>query len=213
MSQIIVFNSSKWLNGQHRYPKANIPKDILNERRRLLRIPLFYAGFIPSSKISIHDLLDSTSLPVFDNHLALHPNNNPIFSSRPADTNLPYDLTARAIPSVTSTSALLLSFGQHWFDGAQSLVDPREPSQSLPFWVLQYWNRLGLVLEAKHAWHIAHTWVISCASPLHPQFHVVQKVLTSFKILGWNVVMKGAAGGTTSLEWAEFLLSTAIKLI
>lgn len=110
--------------------------------------------------------------------------NSPVFSSKPVKLNLPFNLTTHAIPPVALTSALLLSFGQQWFDSAQSILDPRGSSHYLPFWVLKHWNQMGLVLEMMDAWCAAHVWVVNCASPLHLQFNVVQDVLMSFDTLG-----------------------------
>lgn len=209
MPQSQDFDAAKWINNQQLYPGFNVPKDILYERRCLLRIPPYYHGLVPRSSISIQELIDSTSIPSYDR--TLRPDPSFYFSSMRPDLDLPSDLASRTIPSVETTSMLLDSFGQQWFDGAMSFQDPRQPSRYLPFWVLTWWYKLGLVVEARLAWSKARLWVLGRANEAHPSFHAIRDVLRSFETLGWNIIMEGAAGGMRSRDWVDFLSSDIVK--
>jgi hypothetical protein len=129
MPQSLDFDAAKWINNQQLYPGFNVPKDILYERRRLLCIPPYYHGLVPRSSISIQELIDSTSIPLYDR--TLRPDPSFYFSSMRPDLDLPSDLASWTFPSVEITSMLLDSFGQQWFGGAMSFQDPRQPSHYL----------------------------------------------------------------------------------
>lgn len=210
MSHAFPFDASKWIGTRQNYPELNIPKDVLYKHRRLLQIPPYYHGFVPKSTVTIQELLDTTSLPSFDNNSNFKIVSF-LFTSTQPDINLSFDLITRPIPPLAITKTLLQSFGQQWFDGAKSVQDPRDASHFLPFWVISYWSELGNVLEARQAWYTAQIWITECVEPSHLQFLVVQDVLTSLKTLGWNVRLQGAADGMQSREWAGFLSSTKVK--
>jgi len=150
MPQSQDFDAAKWINNQQLYPGFNVPKDILYEHCCLLHTPPYYHGLVPRSSISIQELIDSTSIPSYD--CTLCPDPSFYFSSMQPNLDLPSDLASQTIPSVETTSMLLDSFGQQWFDGAMSFQDPRQPSHYLPFWVLTWWYKLGLMVKARLAW-------------------------------------------------------------
>jgi len=90
---------------------------------------------------------------------------------------------------------LLDSFSQQWFDGVMSFQDPRQPSHYLPFWVLVWWNKLGLVVEARQAWSTAWSWISGCANEVHPSFNIIRDAPAHLRpwvgTLSWKVLLVG----------------------
>jgi hypothetical protein len=171
MPQSIPFDAAKWIYKHHCYPEFHVPKDVLYECCRLLCVPPYYRGLLPRSSLSIQELIKTTSLPSFNLSLQLDPGT--FFSLMQPDLDLPFNLASHTIPCIEVTSMLLDSFSQQWFDGVMSFQDPRQPSHYLPFWVLVWWNKLGLVVEARQAWSTAWSWISGCANEVHPSFHII----------------------------------------
>lgn len=153
------FNSTRWIGLSLSYPDFNTPKDVLSELHRLLQVPAYYRGLIPSHAILIEDLLSDTSFPSFDASLTDH---HTFFSSSPPDIDIPFNLPTRAVPPLMITNVLLETFGQQWFNGAQSIRDPWDTTCFLPFWVLVYWNCMGCVIQGQCDWCDAHAWIMMC---------------------------------------------------
>lgn len=193
------------------YPAANMPKEVLLERRRLLKVPAFVNTVIPYRSVPVRDLLDTKSLPSILEMSSIL-DHRAMFRSAPpnAPANIYYHISDHPIPPLTLTNTLLDAFGQQWFDGMQSVCHPTNDTLFLPFWVLTYWQRMGLVLQGQKLWCDARTWVLSCAVESEAAELAAREILMIFNRLGWDISLAGAAGGMRSLEWATFLSSQPV---
>lgn len=211
MPQNTPFDNTLWIGRSFPYPAANLPKEVLLERRRLLKVPIFIATVIPSRSIPIRDLLEMTSLPK-TLEISSILDRRSMFSPMPpnAPANLHYHISDRPIPTLAFTNSLLDQFGQRWFDGMQSVYDLTNDTLRLPFWVLTYWQHMGLVLQGQKLWCDARTWVLNCAVESEAGEQAARDTVIVFNRLGWDISLSGAAGGMRSLEWALFLSSQPV---
>ncbi|KZP24064.1 hypothetical protein FIBSPDRAFT_1042366 [Athelia psychrophila] len=206
-----TFDGALWIGRNLMYPAANMPKEVLLERRRLLKVPAFVNTVIPYRSVPVRDLLDTKSLPSILEMSSIL-DHRAMFRSAPpnAPANIYYHISDHPIPPLTLTNTLLDAFGQQWFDGMQSVCHPTNDTLFLPFWVLTYWQRMGLVLQGQKLWCDARTWVLSCAVESEAAELAAREILMIFNRLGWDISLAGAAGGMRSLEWATFLSSQPV---
>jgi hypothetical protein len=186
------FNLEEWILVHGKiYPGSNTPAQISRERRILLKIPLKHAANIPQPSKPITHLLSSTTLPSL---IPTPPILATEFSIDPPILSTNY-LPTLSLPPLAYTQSMLLLFGQAWFDGMHSVIDPTNKKRCLPFWILQYWLRMGHAITARAQWEAAHKWLLSLRNSVHPMSSVVQDALNSFQTLGWDVLLSEQTAG------------------
>jgi hypothetical protein len=198
------FDLEEWvrLHGKT-YPTLNTPAQVSREQRFLMKIPAGHAAAIPPPSMPIALLISSTTLPSLSLTTA---SLSTEFSSDPPILSID-NLSALRLPPLAYTQSMLASFGQAWFDGKLSVVDPTNNKLRLPFWILQYWLKMGQATTAKSQWEAAQKWLLTHRDSIHPMAGVVQDAIDSFKTLGWNVRLSHQATNLRSLDIVE-LLST-----
>ena len=104
------FDSNAWIGKSICYPTVNIPRPVILERRRLLKLPPFFSAAIPSRTTPVRDLVEMTTLPSVDPSLALDVHS---FSSSPPNlTDAHIDFLFHCpLPSLSLILALLDTFG------------------------------------------------------------------------------------------------------
>ena len=147
---------SEWIGKGKKYPASDVPLVIQMARSKVLAIPLTYTAYIPSRHLSISDLLNA-ELPVQSAALISIAAVN-VFSTEKPNEDITC-LKTRPIPPKEWLDKLEKAFGQAWFDGAQSIVDPRYKFSRLPLWVLAFWREMKEVIEKRSIWQSAEAWL------------------------------------------------------
>lgn len=128
-------NDPSWRKNNHLF--ENIPPNVQGYVRQQLKTPSIYlATLLPDLKISVIDLVYSTTIPPIcdDREQAgyLIPINHSFFA-----TELPVEdiqhLTLVTVPPKGVVANLVENSKQQWLDGAESIRVPDEPP--LPLWV------------------------------------------------------------------------------
>ncbi|TFY54559.1 hypothetical protein EVJ58_g8792 [Rhodofomes roseus] len=151
-----VWVESKWIQAGKQYPSSDTPQCVLNARQRVLAIPPEYSSYLPSETTSILLLL-ATSLPPQPSVLVT-PQVEVLFSSSPP-TEHPSILRSRPLPPTIILRQLQASFGQAWFDGAQSIVDWRYKDSRVPLYALTFWLETERARTHQTVWHAAEEWM------------------------------------------------------
>ena len=201
------FDLEEWtrLHGKI-YPSSNTPAQISRKQWFLMKIPAEHAATIPQPSMPIAQLISSTTLP----SLSVTTSLSSEFSFDPPIL-LINNLSALCLPPLAHTESMLASFGQAWFDGKHSVVDPTNNKLRLPFWILQYWLRMGHAVTAKTRWEEAQKWLLTHQDLVHPMAGVVRDAIDSFKTLGWDVPLWHKGSNLQSLNLVEFLSTRMIR--
>lgn len=146
----------EWIGKGKIYPASDVPLVIQMARSRVLAIPLTYTMYLPSRQLSITDFLKA-ELPVQSSALISIAAIN-VFSTEEPNEDITC-LKTRPIPPKEWLDKLEKAFGQAWFNGAWSIVDPRYKSSHLPLWVLTYWREMKSVIEKRSIWQSAEAWL------------------------------------------------------
>ena len=196
------FNLGEWvvIHGKT-FPETNTPAQIARERRLLLGIPADHTSNIPPASLAI-SLLLSMKLPPL---LVTTPTGSHPSPFSPEIPEQYVDLTRLSPPPLHHTKQLLASFNQAWFDGMQSVKYPGDDTMRLPFWILEYWLRMGHAIVAKSRWEAAHQWLLAHQASIHPLVRVVHDALESFQSVGWDVKLRLKGVELHSLELVELL--------
>lgn len=136
MVNTTIFKESEWIGANKEY--HNVPTHVSDAKSNRLSVPQSYEGSFPSPDLPVIDFLalrlPRVSSGIITTKLQLW------FSTSEPTTN-PDCLFTRAIPSPQFLKRLEEAFGQAWFDGAKSIVDPRfnKSRDRLPLWTLGFW--------------------------------------------------------------------------
>ena len=68
-------------------------------------------------------------------------------------------LRYRALPAEAFIDAAMKDLGQALLDGKKSVEDPSFPQSRLPFWVLQFWNKMHWIVFAQPQWMKGLSWI------------------------------------------------------
>jgi hypothetical protein len=117
------WDEREWIGTGKKYPiSGKVPAFIEAARSRALAVPSAFSSSIPSSKISITDLLKA-KLPVQSSALIMHTTTGAFSKEEPNE-----DLTCLKtcpIPLKEWLEKLDKDFGQAWLNGARSIKDER----------------------------------------------------------------------------------------
>ncbi|THH14689.1 hypothetical protein EUX98_g9579 [Antrodiella citrinella] len=216
----LIFIPEDWIGQQKPFPspESTVPNYIHDARKNVLAIPLALAEcLLPPDNLPVSELL-KLPLPPSSSAL-LFTDITEWFSKDPPFLAPPTDLCrilkGRPVPPLGFLETLKAGFGQAWFDGSQSIVDPRfngsTSLERLPLWVLQFWLDIGHVRESKGEWrtglmwltnllgcpHIANVddavqWAATSADQGVPFSGELIHAIQTFKMIGWNIRIQGA---------------------
>ena len=144
------------INAGKNYPASDIPLFLQRAQADVLLIPLEYAYLIPSKQLSIADFLKA-NLPSQASALISRTGSSSFSKDMPnMDLTI---LATRSLPTKVWINALEKAFGLAWFNGMQSIMDPRYENSRLPLYALSYWKEMSAVLEKRAAWKKAEEWL------------------------------------------------------
>ena len=149
MVNTTVFKESEWIGANKEY--RDVPTHVSDAKRDRLSVPHSYEGSFPSPDLPVTDFL-ALRLPHVSNGI-ITTKLQLWFSNSEPMTN-PDCLVTREIPSPKFLKRLDEAFGQAWFDGAKSIVDPRfnESQDRLPLWTLGFWKRMVSLVQSQAKW-------------------------------------------------------------
>lgn len=151
-----AFCASEWLRCGRTY--KDVPRNVELESIRISTVPSRWLSKLPEEHLSMSETV-GRSLPLRD--LSFHTTNaSTWFSAEGPSRNLT-SLFKNSIPPKDTLIALGNAFGQAWFDGAQSIIDPRFESHQCryPLWALTYWRRASTEVTRYEACLEARNWV------------------------------------------------------
>ncbi|KAJ7433925.1 hypothetical protein B0H11DRAFT_1758325 [Mycena galericulata] len=116
-------------------------------------------------------------------------------------------LMSRPIPPMDFLANLEKEAGQAWFDGCQSILDPRynDGCDRFPLWVVTFWKDMGSLWRAQWTWQTSVGWVDGQLqkedlAECDREALTVTKGL--FETMGWNTKIWG---DWTHLDLAKIL--------
>ncbi|KAG6848002.1 hypothetical protein H0H93_004243 [Arthromyces matolae] len=183
-----LFNKATYINSGKLYPDRDTPLEVLWERNRILAVPkTAREKFIPPATLPVNQFLA----------LELPKQGGAFITSKPTTwfsddepTSNPLALLERPIPSPTFLALLQKEFGQAWFNGAQSILDPRynNAMDRFPLWIITVWSEMVDVVDKQNTWRKAHLWLEDEAKLRKDPatLQELESVVETLKTLGWN---------------------------
>ncbi|KAI0629632.1 hypothetical protein C8Q77DRAFT_1065756 [Trametes polyzona] len=156
LSEACQFIPTEWIGCGKVYPSADTPEFIEAARREVLTIPSWYTTLLPDSKLSVLEFL-ALPLPTQPSVLVNYDAQRVFSFDSPTDSLTM--LVNRPIPSPEFIQDMHKAFGQAWFSGAQSIIDPRYKQSRVPFYALTYWKEMSFALAKRAAWKLAEGWL------------------------------------------------------
>ncbi|KAF9784786.1 hypothetical protein BJ322DRAFT_1196341 [Thelephora terrestris] len=193
----IQFDPSVWI-GVKKVFSNSLPNEVYEKKREILKIPEPVRTRLPAPTALVNKFIEHP-LPLQSGALSFHQTGE--WFSTDAPTTPPEILLTRTVPPERVLKTLDNAFGQKWFDGAASIVDPRfnNGTERFPLWVMSLWKETEKMIQHQKLWRSSVRWL---ESGTHPE-NVVAQAKDLINELPWNKSLR--LGGTTTLEFAGFL--------
>ncbi|KAJ3538768.1 hypothetical protein NM688_g6473 [Phlebia brevispora] len=189
VEDIEVFDPSLWINQNKLYPR-NPPLSVA-EARNLTR---FLKIWLPAQ--SEYGLPYKVDL---------------WFSKEPPITD-PAILLMRPIPATRTLHLLHAISGQKWFDGCQSICDPRYNggAERFPLGVVEFWKSLAQIKDQQRGWHETVSWILELVSKpaTTDAFNIRHLALYTQSLLSqlpWNAKVKLYNITTTTADLSRLI--------
>ena len=200
-----IFKESEWIGANKEY--RDVPTHVSDAKRDRLSVPPSYEGSLPSPDLPVTDFL-ALRLPRVSNGIV---NTKPqLWFSTGEPTTNPDCLITRAVPSPSFLKRLDEAFGQAWFDGAKSIVDPRfnESQDRLPLWTLGFWKRMASLVQSQEKWAESLRWVRKEKN--RPNLdqetqETLDDALATFDTIGWDCKLGYLRGATSAIRLPDIL--------
>ncbi|KAJ7143457.1 hypothetical protein C8R46DRAFT_1316074, partial [Mycena filopes] len=152
------FDPAFYIGQGKKYPKKDTLLVVHDALDTVLEIPPTHTALIPKPDLPISDFL---RFPLPKNTSALVFSKPGTWFSRDAPTTSAECLFTRPIPPVEFLGDLRKAVGQAWFDGCQSITDPRFNGgrDRFPLWVLSVWQELERVVKDQNMWRRSRDWI------------------------------------------------------
>ena len=199
------FFEKDWIGRGKIYDQTKLPAFVTIAKSKVLEIPQSLAIPFPKATLSVEDFL-TYDLPRVSAEL-ISIKTDLWFSIDPPKTLVDNAILSRWIPSLEFLSQLEKSFGQAWFNGAKSVVDPRfnEGRDRLPLWIITYWREIAWCKELQSIWVASMSWLDREESKGKTSLELIQNVRQLLGELSWNEKMSYCRGTTSTPELARFL--------
>lgn len=194
------FNPRQWIGQGKQY--KDVPLVVVYARSKVLTIPPDAQEKLPRPDLPIVQFV-CLQLPNQSASLNTFPLEQWFSTETPSNkngTDIYAVISRRSIPSLATLDQLEGAFGQKWFDGAQSICDPRynRGSEKFPLWVLELWKAIRRLKRAQDDWRDA----FACVSHWIKQPSVFERFPTAesvFGSCGWASEVHH--GGTEFVAW------------
>lgn len=193
----IQFHHSTWI-GVGKTFSNTLPYVVYEKKREILRVPDPFQTGLPPPTTLINKFIQHP-LPLQSSALSFHQTGEWFSTDIPLTS--PEILLTRPIPPEKVLKDLDDTFGQMWFDGAASIVDPRFNcgTERFPLWVLTLWKETEKTIQHQKLWRSSVRWLELIT---HPK-DVIMQAKNLIEKLPWNERL--SSGGATTLELAGFL--------
>ncbi|KAI0069937.1 hypothetical protein K474DRAFT_1609629 [Panus rudis PR-1116 ss-1] len=201
-----VFDPGKWIGKGKKYPSRDTPIFIFNARKDAFGVPeTIQANLYPHHDVPISSFLasnfpqQSVTLITAKPHLW--------FDMQPPNMSLDPLLT-RAVPSKEVLEQLEEIAGQEWFNGKQSICDPRFNNRQdrFPLYAIGFWKDMVRIQAARKAWEETHRIVHAHLG----EYKVAVAAQTLLTNIGWNQPIKTSTVQTNTPELARIIGSTGV---
>lgn len=202
---IPTFNHNDWISRGKKYPIKNTPKQISRAKRDLLIIPSSHRQHIPAIDLPINSFL-KLQLPQPSSQIILIKPKFWFSNNRPT-TNVECLMT-RPIPSEDFLKKLEEQLGQSWFDGMESITDPRynDGKDRFPFWIISFWKELSNVTKKQLGWKKSKAWLDEQAKDTDPVLgESLAAAADLFNTLGWDTELPYLRGIPTTFTLSLIL--------
>ena len=191
------FDPSTWI-GVGKTFSNDLENVVYDKKREILKVPDPFLIHLPTPTLLVNEFL-KYHLPIQSSTLSFHPTGE--WFSTDVPLSPPEILLTRPIPPARVLKDLDKALGQEWFDGANSIVDPRfnNRSERFPFWALSLWKEMEKMIQHQRLWDSSIRWLKTIT---HPE-EIVAKAKSVIEKLPWNKPL--GSGGATTLEFAGFL--------
>ncbi|THG93068.1 hypothetical protein EW026_g8062 [Hermanssonia centrifuga] len=129
-----AWNPYDWLKQGKVYPSNDTPPVVLAGRQQTLSLCPKHTVLLPEQQLSIIDLL-RLDLPTQPSVLVVQQAMSWFHTMEPNEDIR--NVCSRPLPPVKVIQDLQKAFGQAWFDGAQSIIDPHHTHSRLPLFCLE----------------------------------------------------------------------------
>lgn len=129
----VQFNPSAWI-GVGNFFSDTLPNKVYNKKWQILKVPDSFRIWLPTPTAPVSEFLNYP-LPIWSSALSFCPTGQWFSSDEPPTP--PEILLAHLIPPERVLKELNKVFGQNWFDGTASIMDPQfnNGSERFPLWV------------------------------------------------------------------------------
>ena len=200
-----IFDANLWIGKGKKYPEKSIPFEVSAARNEILSIPQHVKNNLPNPHLSIAQFIQQGLPPQSS---AINTTKISRWFSKVAPST--YDvaiLMARPIPPQSVLVDLDKSFGQQWFDGAQSICDPRfnNGTERLPLWVLTLWKELARIVGAQAVWRKSEEWLNREARHGGEGAASMKTAIMLLTSIRWDAPVSALGSSTTTAEFSRLL--------
>jgi hypothetical protein len=201
-----LFNPAEWIGTGKKY--KDLPGCVTLAAQEAMAIPSDIRDTLPRQDEPILDFIQRT-LPVKSNGINTFPMHAWFSCKEPStvsNEDTPKNIMRRTVPSQDFINKLEREFGQQWFDGKQSIVDPRynQGHDRYPFWVLTVWREILSLINKQKDWREAYT-VIAQEIKGDMVSQVYTNVESFLGSCGWNSEIEHGGYRFTSHTFAPLL--------
>ena len=202
-----VFNEKKWIGVGKIYPRKDTPLFMEWAKKAKLAVPPEYKHHFPSATLPVTDFIN-LKLPYASNEL-ITAKSGSWFSPDCPDSDLTY-LFERSIPPKEYVTTLDQAFGQAWFDGAKSIIDPRfnNGTERLPLWILTFWRDMDHVSRSQLTWKRSISWLDKEKTKHinnHNTLAIIDRVKTKLASMGWNNPLSYCSKAVKTMQLSRYL--------
>lgn len=153
----VPFDPSTWI-GVGKTFSDSLPNEVYNKKREILKIPDTFRTRLPTPTSLINDFIEYP-LPLQSGNFSFHQTGDWFSTAVPRTP--PEILLTRRIPPARVLKELDSAFGQMWFDGAASIVDPqfKNGNERFPLWVLSLWREMEKTIQHQKLWRSSVRWL------------------------------------------------------
>ncbi|KAF9034205.1 hypothetical protein BDZ89DRAFT_1111113 [Hymenopellis radicata] len=205
------FKKAEWIGVNKQYPSDDVPLPVQWARQDLYTLPWNARLLFPGPHLTPKQF---TRFPLPPLSSAFITTKEWLWFSTDAPITDVSVLMRRPVPSDDYLTKLDRAFGQKWFDGAKSIVDPRynDGRERFPLWVLAFWREMNQVAKKQRQWRESLQYLDclkkKCSDETaRAMLDAVTRVELRLEDIGWNQPLAYTSTTVTTLDLAVLLSS------
>jgi hypothetical protein len=202
---IPVFNAKFWIGSRKKYPEiSEIPPEVSAACKSILSVPQHVKQDLPKPQLSVIQFIRQDLPP---QSTAIDTKKISQWFSKLAPSHNVASLMTRPIPPPNVLNDLDKAFGQQWFDGAQSICDPRynNGTEYVPLWILTLWKDLSRMVSMQSTWRKSEAWLNREAQRGGEEAESMKKATMLLSAIGWDAPIHALGSSTTTAEFSKLL--------